>query len=64
MNRKNETAAQAYTRNYTKVRELIAKIDQQVADHSDKQSRNQSDWRYVGDLGHIAELLEQVSESL
>lgn len=55
-----ENASAAYNESLSRVNKLIAELQHHVANHSAKQGNSPSNWGYVGDMNHYAELLEEL----
>lgn len=54
-----ETAAQAYSRNHVRAQRALEELVSLLAVHSDVAASDPRNYGYVGDLAHIATLLEQ-----
>jgi len=59
-----ESAAQAYKRRSQEIAKFLTTLDKQLKKHAQDFKKNETNWGYVGDLGHIAEELKDLAEGL
>ena len=57
-----ETAAQAYSRRSKEITDHIKRIQQALKKHAQKFKKEDRNWGYVGDLGHIADELKDLTK--
>lgn len=62
--RPQESAEQRYHHNLVKAQKSLNNIDKLVRKHISEQARKPNDWGYVGDMAHVAELLEDIETFL
>lgn len=58
------TADEMYIERLNQIGEQIVNIQSLLASHIAKQSRDTTNWGYVGDLGGISEQLAEIEEML
>lgn len=57
----NRDADADYKKRSREVRQTLKNIEKRLNVHDKKQSRDPKNWGYVGNMGHIKELLEEVA---
>ena len=60
MAKKNETAAEAYTRLAVEVNGQLKTLTDALEAHRARHNANPQDWGFAGDLGHVKELIGEV----
>lgn len=56
--------AQEYQAEQSKARQMLAEIQKLLAQHAEKQAKDQENWGYVGDIAQVVEALNQIKEVL
>jgi len=59
--KKNPTAAEAYAERRERIRKAMERIEGRLMDHESRHQIEPERWDLVGDLTHVAELLEGVA---
>jgi hypothetical protein len=54
-------ADQTYRTRLTEIRDLMRRLDGQLAIHARRQTARPADWGFPGDLAHIAERLREIT---
>lgn len=62
LNMAKQTANEAYNERLQEVKRLMAKLDEHIKEHHSRQSVDQKNWGFAGDLEYYAGLLKQIVE--
>jgi len=61
---KRRTAAETYGNTRNRIDTKLAKLQEALAKHAAQQKEEPRNWGYAGDLGHVEEMLDGLSEFL